>query len=157
VLLVVGRKGRASEELEQLQTTLGISDRVRFLGHREDVPDLLAAADVFVFPSLWEGLGGALIEAMALGLPIVASNLDAIREVVDVKRNALLVRPGFPQELAEAILELMDDPRVRQAFGARSREIFENRFTVDRSARSMIELYKRVAANASGDRCAFST
>jgi glycosyltransferase involved in cell wall biosynthesis len=157
VLLVAGRKGHASQELERLRTTLGLSDRVRFLGHREDVPDLLAAADVFVFPSLWEGLPGAVIEAMALGLPIIASDLDATREVVEEGRNALLVRPSSPHALAEALLELMDDQQRRQSFGARSRQIFEDRFTIDRSARLMIELYRRVADNASGDRCAYST
>lgn len=74
VLLVAGRTGQASRELERLAARPGLAARVRFLGHREDVPDLLAATDVFVFPSLWEGLGGALIEVMALSLPIVASD-----------------------------------------------------------------------------------
>ena len=115
-------------------------------GHRDDAPEILAAADVFVFPSLYEGLGGSLIEAMALGLPIVASDLPAIREVVEPDRNAVLVPPGSPSELASAVEPLLGDEPRRKAMGARSRQIFEERFTLERSASRMIELFERVAA-----------
>lgn len=114
------------------------------MGHRDDVPDLLAAADLFVFPSLFEGLGGALIEAMALGLPIVASDLDAVREVVDEGRNAVLVPPASSRALADAIVMVLDDRRKAAAFGARSRVIFAERFTSDRSVARMIALYRDV-------------
>ena len=120
---------------------------MRFLGHRDDAPEVLAAADVFVFPSLYEGLGGALIEAMALGLPIVASDLPAIREVVEPGSNALLVEPGSPADLADAIVALADDPERRRRMGARSRAIFEDRFTLERSARRMLDLFERVATD----------
>ena len=99
---------------------------------------------MFAFPSLYEGTGGAAIEAMALGLPIVTSDIDAMREVVDDGRNALLVRRTRPP-LADAIAALLDDPARRLAFGASSREIFEARFTLERSARAMVELYDRVS------------
>jgi glycosyltransferase involved in cell wall biosynthesis len=111
------------------------------------VADVLAAADVFAFPSLWEGLGGALIEAMALGLPLVASDLDAIAEVVDPDGNALLVPPADPRALAEAIAALLDDPARAASFGARSRALFESRYTLDASTSRMIELFRRVAAS----------
>lgn len=147
-LLVAGRVGHSSGELERFRTQSGLEERVHFLGYREDVPDLLAAADLFVFPSLWEGLGGALLEAMALALPIVASDVDAIREVVEVGRNALLVPPASPRELASAVAALLDDRARAVAFGARSREIFQERFTLDRSARRMVDLYHQVATAA---------
>ena len=124
----------------------GLDGEVRFLGHRDDVPDVLAAADVFVFPSFSEGLGGAIIEAMALGLPIVASDLPAVREVVEEGGNALLVPPGSPGRLADAMRELIDDPARMEAFGARGREIFEERFTIERSVEQMVGLYERVVA-----------
>jgi glycosyltransferase involved in cell wall biosynthesis len=145
VVLVAGRRGTESDRLGRLHQRPGVRDVVRFLGYRDDVPDLLAASDLFVFPSLSEGLGGALIEAMALGLPIVASNIDAIREVVEPERNALLVRPGGTLELAGAVEALLDDPERREVFGVRSRWIFEERFTIDRSVERMIELYRVVA------------
>jgi glycosyltransferase involved in cell wall biosynthesis len=145
VVLVAGRRGTASDRLAQVHRRPGVRAVVRFLGYRDDVPDLLAASDLFVFPSLSEGLGGALIEAMALGLPVVASDVDAIREVVESEGNALLVRPGSSIELAAAVETLLDDPRRREAFGARSREIFEQTFTIDRSAGRTIELYRALS------------
>jgi glycosyltransferase involved in cell wall biosynthesis len=150
VVLVAGRRGTASDRLARLHQRPGVRDVVRFLGYRDDVPDLLAASDLFVFPSLAEGLGGALIEAMALGLPVVASDLDAIREVVEPERNALLVRPGSAPELATAVATLLDDPERRALFGVRSRWIFERTFTIDRSAERMIELYGVVSRSPRG-------
>ena len=139
-----GDRGHASPRLEEELRRTGLNGEVRFLGHRDDVPDVLAAADIFVFPSLFEGLRGALIEAMALGLPIVASDLPAVREVVEEGGNAVLVPPGSPRHLAAATRDLLDDPARRVAFGARGREIFEERFTLDRSVERMVELYERV-------------
>jgi glycosyltransferase involved in cell wall biosynthesis len=143
-LLIAGRAGNASADLARQHARSPVADRIRFLGHRDDVPDLLAAADVFAFPSLYEGTGGAAIEAMALGLPIVTTDIDAMREVVDGGRNALLAPPHAPGPLADAVTALLDDPARRLAFGARSRAIFEARFTLERSTRAMVELYERV-------------
>jgi glycosyltransferase involved in cell wall biosynthesis len=145
-LLIAGREGNASAALARLRDDFNLSERVRFLGHRDDVPDLLAAADIFVFPSLYEGIGGAVIEAMALGLPIVATEIAALREVVEPGRNALLVEPESPRKLARAINTLLDNRSKGQSFGARSQQIFEERFTIDRSADRMIELYRKVLA-----------
>jgi glycosyltransferase involved in cell wall biosynthesis len=144
VVLVAGRAGNASDDLARRLASSPVADRIRFLGHRDDVPDLLAAADVFAFPSLYEGTGGAVIEAMALGLPIVTSAIDTMRDVVDDGRNAMLVPPGASAALADALEQLLGDPARRQAFGARSREIFETRFTLERCTRRMLELYARV-------------
>ena len=83
VLLVAGRAGDASADLRDLIHDRKLERHVRLLGHRDDVPDVLAASDLFVFPSLYEGLPGAVIEAMALGLPIVASDIEPVRELVD--------------------------------------------------------------------------
>lgn len=147
VLLIAGRQGLAAPDLQDLASGSSAQDRIRILGHRSDVPDLLAAADLFVFPSLYEGLGGSLIEAMALGLPIVASDLPAIREVVEADRNALLVPPASPPSLARAIETILDNRSLAKQFGARSLQIFENRFTLKRSVRAMIALYQTVAAS----------
>ena len=145
-LVLAGRRGNVSPRLEEVMRRTGLDGSVRFLGHRDDVPDVLAAADIFVCPSLSEGLPGSIIEAMALGLPIVASDLPAIREVVEVGANALLVSPGSPGRLADAMRELLDDPARMKSFGARGREIFEERFTIDRSVEQMVDLYERVVA-----------
>jgi glycosyltransferase involved in cell wall biosynthesis len=142
VLLVAGRDGNLTAELRQRHAELGLGDRVRFLGHRTDVPDLLAASDIFVFPSLFEGLGCAVIEAMALGLPVVASDIPALREVVEVGRTGDLVEPESAPTLAAALESLLNSPARRAAYGARGMERFRERFELGRSAQRMIEMYR---------------
>jgi glycosyltransferase involved in cell wall biosynthesis len=111
------------------------------LGHRDDIPEILAAADLFVFPSLYEGLPGAVMEAMALGLPVVASDIAPIQEVVEQGRNALLVPPESSASLATAIERLLGDTQTAAAFGQRSRAIFEERFTLDQCMARRVALY----------------
>src|SRR5690606_10572466 len=119
-----------------------LHDHVRFLGFRSDVANVLAAADIFVFPSLYEGLGGSLIEAMAMKLPVVASDIPAIREVVEDGRSGYLAPPGNVSALAGAIQALLSDPERVHGFGERAREICEDRFAVERSAGQMVSLYQ---------------
>lgn len=142
ILLIAGRRGHASEDLELLWRETELGDRVRFLGFVEDVPEILAAADLFVLPSLYEGLPGALIEAMALGLPIVATDIDATREVLEPGRNSILVPSASPSHLAGAILRLLGEEETRRGFGLRSRSIFEERFTLDGSVNHMVAMYE---------------
>jgi glycosyltransferase involved in cell wall biosynthesis len=144
-LLIAGRPGASSEELDRLAELPELSGRIRFLGHRKDVPDLLAASDLFAFPSLFEGLGGSVLEAMALGLPIVASDLPAVREVVEEGENALLVPTEDEDRLAEAIDRILEDPSMARDFGRRSRAIFLERFTSTKSAEAMIDLYRQLS------------
>jgi glycosyltransferase involved in cell wall biosynthesis len=143
-LLAAGRRGGSSADVAAAHAHMRHGDRVRFLGHREDAPDVLAAGDVFVLPSLWEGLGCSLLEAMALGLPIVASDIPAVREVVDEGHNAVLVAPGDAIGLASAIDELLEDRERRTAFGERSRRIFEDRFTLSPQVEQIVRLYDQV-------------
>jgi glycosyltransferase involved in cell wall biosynthesis len=154
VVLIAGREGHSSPELTRIREGLNLGDRLRFLGNRDDVPELLAAADVFAFPSVYEGLGGAVIEAMAMGLPIVASDLPALREVVEDGRNAILVPPASGSALAGALARLLDDPPTKTAYGARSARLFAERFTIERSAARMIALYRQVSGSPgrSGER-----
>ena len=144
VFIVAGREGRASGVLDEQRMSLPDPGRFRFVGHRSDVADLLAAADVFVLPSLYEGLPGGVLEAMALELPVVASDIEPVREVVEPGGNALVVPPGDAVALATAITTLLDDPERRKAFGRRSGEIFHASFTRERSAEQMLALYRRL-------------
>ncbi len=143
VLLVAGAPGRHTDLLKRIQHERGLDRRVRMLGHRDDVPDLLACADLFVFPSLYEGAAGAVLEAMAMGLPIVATRIPTIENAVEEGRNAVLVERATAAPLAQAITELLADREKARAFGLRSREIFEERFTLDRCAAGMVEFYGR--------------
>lgn len=129
---------------------LALDGTVRMLGHRDDVPELLAAGDVFVFPSLYEGIAGAAIEAMALRLRVVASDIPAMREVLEPSKNAVLVEPGDSAALADAVSALLADPGRMRRFSLRSRERFLEIFTLDRAVRRMSELYEARRA-AKGD------
>jgi glycosyltransferase involved in cell wall biosynthesis len=142
VLWIAGRPGEETPYLRDLVRRAGLDGSVRFLGHRDDIADVLCAADVFVFPSLWEGLGGALIEAMALGLPIAASAVSAVEEVTEHGIGAVLVPPAAPAELAVAVASLLARRARAAELGRAAREIFFRRFTLDHSAERMIALYR---------------
>ena len=121
-----------------------LAGAVTFLGMRDDVPDLLAAADVFAFPSRWEGAGGTLLEAMALEAPIVSSDLPTLGQTVD-DSVAVLVRPGDARDLAAGILGVLDDPAAATARAHAGRARFEAEFTIGSGARRMARLYEDVA------------
>ncbi|MEJ2542277.1 MAG: glycosyltransferase family 4 protein, partial [Gemmatimonadota bacterium] len=149
-LIVCGRNGHATSELKRIHAETGLGDRVRFLGNRDDVPEILAAADIFAFPSVYEGLGGAVIEAMALGLPVVCSDIPALREVVEQERNARLVPSMDPRAMARALRTILEEPTMADRMGRRSRRIFLERFTLERSAQRMIDLYREVSGHGRG-------
>lgn len=140
VFLISGRRGGASKEIERLRDELRIGNRLRLLGHRDDVPELLAAADIFVSPTLYEGMPGAILEAMAMGLPIVASNISSVREVVE-EGSSLLVERGNEGALGSAITCLLAEPELARRFGERGVEIFDRRFTLEASVEGHLKLY----------------
>jgi glycosyltransferase involved in cell wall biosynthesis len=142
-LLIAGRDGNQTSELRRLTDQLHLVDEVRFMGVRTDVPDLLCAADVFVLPSRWEGLGSVLLEAMALEAPIVASDLSTIREILTDGVSARLVPPQEPGLLAWAILDVLTDIASAQRRARNARTRFVDRYTIDRVSREMMEFYQR--------------
>jgi glycosyltransferase involved in cell wall biosynthesis len=143
--LIVGREGNATPELKTLHARLPTRDRISFLGHRDDVPELLCASDVFAFPSLFEGLGGALLEAMALGVPIVASRVPAVQEVLEDGMNGLLVEPRSASALADGVSTLLENAELRGAYARRARSAFVDRYTLDRIGARMVDLLYSVA------------
>ena len=146
-VLIAGRAGRSTAALAELTTALGLADTVTFLGMRDDVADLLSAADVFAFPSRWEGAGGTLLEAMALECPIVTSRLPTLLETVD-ESTAVLVSPGSAEELARGVVDSLVDRGGAAGRVAAARARFEERFTIEVCGRRMAELYTRVADGA---------
>ncbi|WP_432560105.1 glycosyltransferase family 4 protein [Granulicoccus sp. GXG6511] len=145
VLVIAGREGTSTQEINAQVDALGLCDAVRLLGYRTDVADLMAAADVFAFPSLFEGLGSVLVEALALGLPIVASDVPAIREVLDDGRAGRLVAVQDDAALTEALVAILYDGEAREALGTRGNARFRERFELDKVVDATVELYERLA------------
>jgi glycosyltransferase involved in cell wall biosynthesis len=115
-------EGRSRDRLLEAVRVAGLNSRVRLVGHVEDVAELLCAGDVFALASQSEGLPNALLEAMASGLPVVASRVGGIPEVVETDRNGLLVAPGRAAALAEAILRLCRSPEWASSLGQAARQ-----------------------------------
>ena len=145
-LVIAGRAGDCSTALAAMCAAMDVRQCVHLLGHRDDVPDILAAADAFVFPSIHEGLPGAVIEAMALALPIVASDIAPIRELVEHGKSALLVEPRSTAPLTAAIERLLAETETARALGARARAVFEERFSLERSITRRVALYHSLCA-----------
>lgn len=143
LLVVAGKHGNQTQRLLMQVATLGIDASVRFLGVRSDVPDLLCAADVFILPSRWEGLGGVLIEAMALEAPIVASDLPAVRELLLGGACGLLSDASAPSGLSAGILACLDDAPSAAARAAFGFSHFSDALTVSRIAARMASFYER--------------
>lgn len=142
-LYLAGRDADATALIRSTARQVGLGDTLVLLGPRDDVPELLCAADAFVLPSRWEGLGSVLLEAMALGAPIVASDLGAVREVVADGETARLARPEDPGALADAIVETLAGRTAARARAAAARERFLARFTIDVVADEMAAFYRR--------------
>lgn len=143
---VIAGDGRMREQLEELRSRLGLNDAVDFLGAvpRHNVPDLLSSLDVFVLTSSWEGLPMALIEAAASGLPVVATDVGGVREVVQDGLNGFLVPSGDWQQIAAKVLLLLNDTEMRAAFGAQARGRAKAEFDIARLARDTADLYRRI-------------
>jgi glycosyltransferase involved in cell wall biosynthesis len=139
--VVVGN-GSQRPNLERIVAGLGLEDRVLFTGARSDIPRLLAAADVFVLPSHTEALPTVLIEAMAAGLPVVATEVGGIPEMVDRGSSALLVPPHSPAMLADAVCRLFSSPIQSAAMGRAGRRIASERFDLDRQAARLVDEYR---------------
>jgi len=147
-LLVVGGDpfGAGEARLKAEAARLGLGERARFLGIRHDVPDLLAASDLFVLPSLWEGLGLVFLEAMAVELPVVASNVSAIPEVVQDGVSGWLVPPGDPAALARAIAAALADPAERARRGRAGRQLLLEKFALPRMIDETLGVYAEALA-----------
>ena len=143
--------------LQKLRDDLGLEGRVHFLGERGDVAALLGAADVFVLSSIGEGLSLTLLEAMASGLPVVATRVGGNAEVVVQGRTGLLVPPGSPSELADAILSLFRDPERARRMGEAGRRRVEEAFNLRRVAAAYEGLYRELLARKAAGRLSRSS
>ncbi len=147
-LLILG-EGELRRDLEALAARLGAEASVFFLGWRPDVAQVLAACDVFCLPSRNEGMGRVLVEAMALGKPIVASDIGGIRDLVSSGENGLLVPPGDVAAWAAALVRLHRDPEERRRMGEAGRRRAP-RYSAEEMLRALDGLYRNLLRETSG-------
>jgi len=140
-LVIVG-DGPLRSELEACAARLGVSRETTFLGSRGDVYDLMAAFDVFALPSLHEGIPMVILEAMAAGVPIVASRVGGIPEILEDDRDAMLVATAKQGAFAHAIGRLAADPSLRAAMARSARHQVQARFSITSTAASVVDLYR---------------
>lgn len=147
---VLAGDGPLRAELEAAARDLGVAGRCVFLGQRADVPALLAAADLFVLPSLFEGLPVSVLEAMAAERPVVATAIGGTDEAITSEESGLLVPPKDPAALASAIRRLQADPPFARRLAAAARTRVEREFSSEATARNVMRVYDEVLAEARG-------
>jgi glycosyltransferase involved in cell wall biosynthesis len=148
-LLIVGSDvlgGSYRAELRTLITSLGLDDHVELLGRRPDIPALMAAADVYVMPSVDEPFGLVFAEAMAMELPVVGLTNGGTLEIVEDGVTGLLSSPGDGPALVDHLRRLLGDPALRATMGRRGRRVVEARFTTTRVAADAARLYASIAS-----------
>ena len=142
--LIVGG-GEYEDALKAQVEQLNLGEHVTFTGVRRDVPELLPLADLFVHPTLDDALPTVLIEAMATQLPIVASAVGGVPEMVIDQNNGLLSKPANPDSLAEKVIYVGQNCRIGQAMGRRGKQIAEERFNVTGQTEQLLQLYQQLA------------
>ncbi|MHA4843906.1 glycosyltransferase [Flavitalea antarctica] len=144
-LLMVGdgdQKGMASDVIQRS----GLHDKVTLLPFRQDVADLLAAADIFVLPSLWEGLPIGLLEAMAMGKPVIATNVDGTKEIIRNNENGLLIETNnLVTNLTAALLKLSSDRKLRTEFSLKAMETISHKYNAAFMTRQIETLYTQIS------------
>ena len=149
-VLIAGPNGNASAVLHQaLDERPDVSGVVRVLGHRDDVADLMVAADVLVVSSHWEGTAGAALEALALRCPVVSTDLAGLRGILTADRTALLVPIADPRALAEAVRRVLTEPGLADRLRDAGEADYEGRFTLDTCADGFVAMYEEMLGDGS--------
>jgi glycosyltransferase involved in cell wall biosynthesis len=136
--------GSEQTRLEAQAKALGVTDRIIFLGHREDIADLLASCDLFVLPSLFEGLPLSILEAMAACKPVVATAVDGNNEIVIDGQTGLLVPPADPGALAGAIRTVLSDPVLARRLAAGGKARVQQEFCAEKMVKSVMQVYEEL-------------
>jgi glycosyltransferase involved in cell wall biosynthesis len=139
--------GPLRESLEAQSRALGVDGIVEFLGARSDVPAQLRQFDLFILPSLWEGLPYALLEAMATGLPVVATDVDGVREMIADGVEGIVVPSRNAQALAAAVIELVENGARRADLGAKGAQVVKKRFGLDAMIDQTVNVYSRAMSD----------
>jgi len=138
--LVIAGIGELQSMTQDFSKIFNLENRIHMLGFKKDIPDLMRTFDIFLLPSLWEGFGIVLVEAMAAGKPIVATDTSSIPEIVDNHNNGFLVPAENSDVIAEALTKLISDAELRKRFGIEGKKIVQEKFTKEK----MINEYEKI-------------
>lgn len=144
VKIVVVGGGPLRKKLAAEARRLGVENRLSFVGERRDIPQILSVFDVFVLSSLWEGLPYVLMEAAALAKPVVATDVEGVREIIKPGKTGLLVPPKNPEDLARAVITLLQDPDHASTLGMNLKKEASGQFGLDRMLAEMESLYLKL-------------
>jgi glycosyltransferase involved in cell wall biosynthesis len=148
IFLIVG-DGNERDRLEKQVMKLGLKDKVIFTGKRKDIIDILSIIDIFVLPSITEGLPIALLEALASRLPVVATNVGAVSKVIIDRETGLLTEPRSPELLSNAILELLSNWERAEQFGYQGYRKVEKEFSAKAMAEQYFDFYRKILSETS--------
>lgn len=147
-------QGPLLAELRAAVEAQGLAARVVFAGFRHDLDRWVACLDLLLHPAEMEGLGVSLLQAAAAGVPIIASRAGGIPEIVEHRRNGLLIAPGDSAALSDAMIEVLGDAELRAAMGRRGRELVSERFALPVMVDGNLAVYRRVLGHGGGQRIA---
>jgi glycosyltransferase involved in cell wall biosynthesis len=141
-VFVIAGNGYLRDSLKLIVSRLGLDDSVYLLESRSDIPQLLSAADVFVLPSLSEGMPLALLEAMGAGLPVIATAVNGVDTIIENADNGYLVPPKNAVALASALIKILGAGEdVWRRLGERGKRLVENEYTIDRACQQYEQLF----------------
>jgi len=144
IVFIMFGKGPLKNQLHRIAIEQGLANNIRFAGFRDDLDRILPCLDLLVHPALMEGLGVSLLQAAACGVPIVASRVGGIPEIVHDGLNGYLVAPGAPDELATKIISLLQDPLLIKKIATEGPKFIEKYFSIDKMVRGNFEVYKEI-------------
>jgi glycosyltransferase involved in cell wall biosynthesis len=140
-IAIVG-DGHLKEVLNNMAVELGVNKEVKFLGVRKDVNKLMRSSKIFILPSRYEGFGLVVVEAMSNMLPVIASNVGGIPEIIENGKDGLLVPPENPEALAKAIKQLLDDVKMRKELAKNAYKKVKEKYSMETYTKKLLNLYK---------------
>jgi glycosyltransferase involved in cell wall biosynthesis len=136
--------GSLMESLKKLALRYRINENIDFLGVRKDVLKLMRKSLIFVLPSMWEGFGLVLLEAMSVGTPVVATKVGGIPEIIEDNKDGILLEPENPEELAKAILRLLSDVNLRSLISSNAYKKVKEEYSIEKYTKTLLSLYKEL-------------
>lgn len=151
VEFLVAGAGPEEANLRRLSRELGIAGKVTFVPYLLDFAESLGAMDIFCLPSLQQGLGTVMLEAMSLGRPVIATGVGGVYSIVRDGETGLIISPSNSGDLARHVIELLDDPVRARAIGAAARQLVIHEFSAERMVAQTVELYREILASQAAD------